>query len=194
MTRFAAHDKIKTMTIKHIKRIGSIASITIGAMMAIVYIFSVIGLNSLAAYHRDALIAGGEWFASLSREDKIRIVDINRIISFVLMGFALALKVTAFILLRRKAGEKNIAITLIALKAAGIVLKTASIIIAVPALAYLTEGDVSIQVKFAANILFIAAQSAVIVMGVLYLIKLSKEKKKGLQIKESEALVRAEKK
>ncbi|MCL2555947.1 MAG: hypothetical protein FWE03_02870 [Firmicutes bacterium] len=164
------------MKIKNIKKLGLISSSIIGTAMVAVYVFSVIGLNSLIAYNQYALNNGDlNWAGNVSREQKLGILEISRILSFILIGFGLILKIAAFILFKKQKGDKDIAKTLVLIKAIGIVLKLFGIIVLIPVITYLGYTDTSMLVKLIGNILFIFAQGSVIVLGIMFLNRLKKE-------------------
>ena len=164
-------------SMKKIKRIGFILSTVIGALMAAFYVFSIVGLHSLVAYHLNALDAGYDWSPSVTREDMLNIARIYRVVSYVLVACALALKIAGFALFRIKKGDKYVAVTLIAVNSVGIIIKIISLIIAIPAAAYLNYTNATMQFKVIGNILFIAAQAGIIICTVFYLIKLRRVKK-----------------
>ena len=161
---------------KRIKRIGLILSIAIGALMAAVYVFSIIGLNTLLTYHQ-SLDDAIDWSPSITLDGKLNIIEAYLIISYILLACAVALKVVGFILFRLKKDDKSMAVTLITINAVNIAIKLISIIIAIPAVAYLNYVDATMQIKFIANTLFVAAQAAIIVWTCLYLTKLGRLKK-----------------
>jgi len=166
------------MTVKRIKNIGLTLSIIIGVIMVAVYVFSIVGLYSLIEQYENILLNGTEWTPSISIEDKLNIVQIYKVISYILIFCALALKIVAFILFKlKKKNDKHTAIALLVINGVSIVLKFVAIMIAIPAVAYLGYTDATMQVKFISNALFIAAQASIVVLVGLYLGKLSKEKK-----------------
>jgi len=164
------------MDIKKIKLTAFAISITIGVAMLAVYIFSIVGLNQLVSYHLNAIAEGIGSIGSggTSREELLSIVRTYRVMSYLLLGFAVALKITSFILQRAKKGDKNKAIILIVISGVNIVIKIASLIVAAPVMAYLNYTDATMALKFWANILFSIAQVVIIVWTALYLIKLGK--------------------
>jgi|GEM_PF-4705865 len=164
------------MKIKSIKRIGLVSSSVIGFLMTLVYVFSVVGFNALIAYHRYALLGGdANWMGGIDREQKLSVLEVSRVLSFVLIGFGLILKIVAFILFKKNKDDKEIATTLIWIKAVGIVLKLMGIIVLIPVIVYLGYTDANIIIKLTGNILFIIAQGSVIWLGAMFLVRLKRK-------------------
>jgi len=163
------------MTIKKIKLIGTISSAVIGAVLVGIYIFSIVGINSLISYHIDAIEKGLGWSPSISREEKLSVLEICAILSYIIVGFAFLLKITSLILLKKSKHEKRLAIVLIIIKSISIILKVAGIIVTIPAVMYLGYTNTTMLVQFIVKIAFILAQASVLALSVIFLIKLKKE-------------------
>jgi len=150
----------------------------VGIAMFVVYIVSVVGLNSLTNHHVDAIRDGLDWTASVSRKDMLGIIRIYTVISYILIVSAVVFKITGFVLYRVRRGDKYTATLLIVLSSINIVIKIAGVIAAISVFAYLGYTDATMQIKFVANILLILAQVVVIVWAGMYLGRLKNNQKK----------------
>lgn|GEM_PF-5399470 len=164
------------VSMKKIRLIAFLASMSIAVLMVGVYVFSVVGLHSLVNYHTDAIHSGDHyWSASVSRQTMLGVARTWLVMSYVLIGLAFAVKIVGFILLRRKTEDKTTAITLISVNSTNIAIKIISIAVSLPVAAYLGYTNATMQLKFWANLAFIIAQIGIIVWTVFYLVRLNRE-------------------